>query len=504
MNVIMIRIFLAISLILLPSYLWSQILPAEGSKLNYRLVGFSFPEDNGSVYTLEIAGGKHVIADSFRKHIIMSLKSAKGRVMSEVPSFGADYTWRVKYSGNRKKDSTLFHFSTLMNDRVDTTKYRLRILQPTTDYQDMFATIDGGGVIYDFKGNAIAYLPEVNGLAGFVADWKFTDEGTMTFNFGKDAYETNLNGDILWRIPETNSVNTGILPEKYHHAFFKLSNGHYMTLGMEFKPSKRVSTNDTSYIVLSDEKNVPYGYKLGAYGTIIEFDKDGKVVWSWKDTKNLVGTDFDYFNTTVDTNWQYDPHSNSLFYDEAKDFVYLSYRNLSRIIKIDHKSGKIVEQYGENFKPGSSSKGYGFFCNPHGVRISTDGSMYFFNNNSCWNTDSLPTIVVLKEPVNKSDSLKKVWEYTCTVEGDYSKRFGAGGSVVQMEDRSMFVCMGNAFSKIFIVTPQKKVTWSALPERHVETDNIWVNVKQYKANIITRKDLEHLVWNAETAAAAKK
>jgi hypothetical protein len=57
--------------------------------------------------------------------------------------------------------------------------------------------------------------------------------------------------------------------------------------------------------------------------------------------------------------------------------------------------------------------------------------------------------------------------------------------------------MGNHYTKMFIVTRNKKVLWSALPERHIETDNIWFPVKQYKTNIINRKNFEKLIWMAE-------
>jgi hypothetical protein len=125
------------------------------------------------------------------------------------------------------------------------------------------------------------------------------------------------------------------------------------------------------------------------------------------------------------------------------------------------------------------------------------GEIYYFNNNSCRVTDSLPSVVILSEPQRAGDSLKKVWEYICTVEGDYPKKFGAGGSAIELPDHSMLVCMGNAYSKIFIVTRDKNVTWSALPEMHIETDNIWANVKQYRANVIYRDKLEKLIWKAE-------
>lgn len=478
----------------------AQILPIDSSKLNYRLVGFSVPLDKqANTYTFEISKGNQTHPDSFRKYTFLREQTTMSSKMIEVPQFGEDYSWRVVYAGVgiKKKESPIYHFSTLANGRVDTARYRLRIMKPSKAYKDMYISIDGGGVIYDLSGNAMAYIPEVNDLGGFVADLDFTADSTLTHNYIRSVYEFNLNGDIIWRSPEHTTVNTGVGPEIFHHAVTKLRSGHYMTLGMEHLPSKLIVRSDTSYIDFSRTQPMAEGYKKGIYGTIVEFDKNGKVVWSWKDIDHLTRKDLAYFAATADSNYNFDPHSNSFFFDEENGFVYLSYRNLSRIIKIDYRTSEIVAIYGENFKPGATSYGRGYFCNPHGVRRSANGEIYYFNNNSCRVTDSLPSVVILSEPQRAGDSLKKVWEYICTVEGDYPKKFGAGGSAIELPDHSMLVCMGNAYSKIFIVTRDKNVTWSALPEMHIETDNIWANVKQYRANVIYRDKLEKLIWKAE-------
>jgi len=58
--------------------------------------------------------------------------------------------------------------------------------------------------------------------------------------------------------------------------------------------------------------------------------------------------------------------------------------------------------------------------------------------------------------------------------------------------------MGSDYPKLLIVTQQKKILWSALPERYEPDRNAWsVTKKIYRANIISRKELERLIWNAE-------
>ena len=69
--------------------------------------------------------------------------------------------------------------------------------------------------------------------------------------------------------------------------------------------------------------------------------------------------------------------------------------------------------------------------------------------------------------------------------------------ILELPDGNLFVCMGSEFSKLFIVNRGKKVLWSALPERYIEPDTKWVPNHEYRANIISRKDLEQIIWNAE-------
>lgn len=465
--------------------------------LNYRLVGFSFPDlHHSSTYKIEIAKGTFTKEGAFSKNIIKSITSKSNKVIIDVPAFGELYTWRVVYKGNKK--SPFYHFGTKTNLRVDTSKIRLRIMQHTDQYKDMYVSVDGGGVLYDMEGNAVWYLPDTNGLGGYVVDLNFTAQHTITFLYVRGAYEVNLNGDILWKAPSHDTIH-GVPQEIiYHHEMTRLPNGHYMVMAMDVVMSKVITQGDSSYIVLSRAAAEPKDYQHGRYSTLIEYDENGNIVWSWKDADHLVGSDFDYFTSPVDPNLRFDPHANSFFFDEKTNVIYLGYRNLNRITKISYPSGKILATYGDVFKPGMHAVGEGLFCNQHGLRTSSEGYLYYFNNNSCRNTDSIPSLVILQEPSQGSQGLKKIWDYTCKVEPNSPKRFGAGGDVIEMPDGNLFACAGSEYSKIFIVTRQKKELWSAMPERYIETENRWVCNRQYRANFINRKDLEDLIWNAES------
>ena len=123
------RILLFLIVFIDPIY--AQILPHEGSNLNYRIIGFSFPmTEVGGTYKIEIAKGKFDIEPAFQAKIIKSVECKSGKIILEIPSFGGDYTWHTVYSKQYlvNKVSELHHFTVLSNVNVDTSNMHLKIL----------------------------------------------------------------------------------------------------------------------------------------------------------------------------------------------------------------------------------------------------------------------------------------------------------------------------------------------------------------------------------------
>jgi len=156
--------------------------------------------------------------------------------------------------------------------------------------------------------------------------------------------------------------------------------------------------------------------------------------------------------------------------------------------------------YGELYVPGNLEMKNDLFCGQHACRRSIDGYIYLYNNNSCNRLcGQMPTILMLQEPVKKGDALKKVWEYECTLDSlpadEQAKiKFETGGGVYELPDRAILCCMAGSYDKVFIVSRDKKVLWSALPEQWNPFEKKWKVVPGYRASFITRKDLEKLIW----------
>ena len=494
------RIALLFILFLFTVQVNGQYFPGEGSKLHYRIIGFTFPAfDKADGYVLEIAQGNLNNSDSFSKHVINKLPTEKNKIIAEVPLFGSDYTWRVAFTKKGKvlRQSDLNHFYTIKNDRVDSSKQRLRVMHPTKKHEDNYIIADGGGVIYDMNGQPVWFIPDTKEFGGNVADVKITNEHTMTFICG-DVFEIDYNGNKLWKSPKVGKITGDTAHgEMYHHEFYKMSNGHYMAMGMQIRLSKIETKNGIPSIVTIDTKisEGPEGYKIGKYGFLVEYDKDNNIVWTWKTLDYLMASDFPYF-APRDSMLMFDAHDNSFYFDEASKVIYVGFKNISRVVKIEYPSGKVLATYGENFKPGNYGIGSGLFCQQHGIRLLSNGDFCFYNNNSCNKTDSLPTVEIVKEPSGSAKDFKRVWEYTCVGEGKRNF-FVRGGNAVELDDKSLFVNMGGMYSKFFITDRDRNIDWEALPERYMFTEFRWSPIYEYRANIISRKILEQMIWKAK-------
>jgi len=494
---------------------YSQISPSEGNKINFRLIGFSFPAmKKVNNYTVEIASGNYNSEDSFKNNIASTLKSETNRITGEVPFWGSDYTWRVAYTGNDSKitKSALHHFSTIFPHSLDTGKFRFLITTKAKQFKDAFVFLDAGRALYDMEGNAVWYLPNVEGITNertSVRDLKMSPQGTITFLVGSrtnnTAYEMDYNGKILWQAPNNGKIS-GDTIEHYHHELTKLKNGNYMILASDFVPLQwRIfSPKDSGLFIASSDSTKPTirttNYEKSPFGTVIEYDSKGKIVWSWKSSDYFKGKDLQNHITLEMRKDTVDDHENAFFFDEKNSIIYLSFKNTSVLFKLKYPGGELINSYGNtswtDARPGSSP----VFCGQHGCKLSDDGKLYMYNNYEC-NIDSVPELLVLQEPDSKNGSLKKLWEYKyplSDIEKQKKKNLSSGGNIIELPGHAMFASMGTPYSGVFIVSEDKKLLWDGHYERYMKRENRWKEISTYRASIIeNRKDLEKLIWNGE-------
>ena len=489
--------------------LFAQVFPKENDTLNYRIIGFTFPEvPKVGNYAIEVAKGTYKSADSFKKNIIKTFHSKSGRVIAEVPSFGASYTWRVSGTQNGKLTSgkMFHHFATGTIPFIDTNHMRVRVSTKAQKYENAYFFMDGSRSLYNMSGDPVWYMPELAGAVrpnSMIRDLKLSPKGTITFLVDGDAFEISYSGDILWKGNSGRKQNSDSM-EGYHHELTRLSNGHYMVLGFEAMVRSRARQRDS---LMQRGRRDTVAMRANAmlkktrYGTIQEYDEANNLVWSWNAAKYFESQDMTIYNRINGTP-EFDIHENSFYFDEEHKVIYVGFRNVSQVLKISYPSGEVLQAYGKVTAETAGSQN--LFCGQHSCKRAADGTLYLFNNGCSLATP--PKVTVLKEPQTDKDTVSKVWEFECPVtlmknipQTLPNRRlvFSSGGSVNELPDGSYLVSTCSPYSKVFIVGQNKEILWSCEPEKWNGAKSEWVPLLQYRTSMIADpKDLADLIWNS--------
>jgi len=497
-------------LLLIPAWLKAQLIPKENSKINYRLICFSFPDSiKANSYTLQIAEDSCSDEISFQKHISVTVSAADNNIIARVAHFGKKYSWRtIAHYGLSESISPIHYFSTMASKYTDSSAFRMNILKHGEQYKDAYVFSDVMKGLFDMEGQLVWNLPDFAMNDNLqVRDLKMSPQGTITFILAEtpfsQIYEINYQGDILWKGPNDGKVS-GDSIEHYHHEFTRLSSGHYMVLGTELKDIKLPSygLGDLPGNKLNNSAADSIMYKNLLFGTVIEYDHRGKIIWDWKSSKHLLVTDIFYFKDPLTGRPVPDIHDNAFFFDETNSEIYISYKQISRVLKIKYPEGLISNTFGEIYQQDITARGTDLFCYQHGCKISQMGYLYLFNNNDCkW--PKPPTVVMFKENTLEKGALKKIWEYECPIENTFEKnqdnkimRAGLtlGGNVMELADQSIFISECSPYSQILIVNRKKKLLWKASTEKWNQVSNKWEQMPQYRASIIPDKvSMEKLI-----------
>jgi hypothetical protein len=442
----------------------AAILPAEGAVLHYRLVGFSFPADEmATSYRLEI------FDSSINSLPIVTKEANSNKIIAVVPEFGKKYAWRIKYLKKKKVIATgePHYFSVNANPFSGKTVSRVVVVDSASKYRDMLLFFDNTRSLYNMDGEPLWYLPVIPGItdtgAGIIRDIKLTSTGTITFLTTKNVYEMDYYGNITWSGPKEGNINGNEL-EQYHHDFTRLSNGNYMTIRNQLVIAKG---NELAADTAKDKGKVKT-----PCGTIIEYSPQKEVVWSWNSC--------DYVGAGDQTS-----HFNAIYFDEKRKAVYSSYRNLSKVLKAEYPSGRVLAQYGN-----------GMFYYQHNCNMNSDGDFILFNNNfnsflpQAERSNTIPVVTVFKEPQHPGDSLQKIWAFKTDIDTLVKPMSSGGGSVRELDKGDYLVCTGLP-GRNFIVSKDKKVLWNVLVEQF---EGNWKPFQGYRISPVQTQDLDKLLF----------
>ncbi|NWJ44093.1 aryl-sulfate sulfotransferase [Marine Group I thaumarchaeote] len=269
------------------------------------------------------------------------------------------------------------------------------------------------------------------------------------------GYEIDLNGNRIFETPDGYSL---------HHDFIKTSRNTYFLIS---------ATIENQYC--PEECNEMLPDEIPWQGdTFREFDQDGNEIWSWNTFDYFDSTEYNpYYVQTYNGNYEMDwTHSNSVFFDENTESVFVSVRNLSWITKIDYASKDIIWNMGNTdymneiyFEEDLN------FSQQHSVQVLDNGNLLFFDNHR-YLTPELSRCMEIS--YDESDySVEIVWEHQLP-ENMFS---GSRGECDRLENGNTLITAGRS-GHILEVTPDHEIAWQ------LEFDNGEVYTSSYRSERI--------------------
>ncbi len=442
-----------IALFILTGYLHAEMLPENGVELNYTQVFFRWdqiPDAESYQFILQNIGTGEEL------ELNVPQNSA---LLTDFIDWNSTYTWFIcalYADGETPFCSEIYSFDIIQlpdyfPDEINILTYDESLSQDGVTVMDFESLNFSGGL--DRDGNPI-WIVERDGMAQDFRFTQFLENGNVVgFGPGK-GYEIDLDGNIIFETPpDLNSV---------HHHITKTTNNTYFLIS---------ATVEDQYC--PEECNDMLSNEIPWQGDIYrEFDQDGNEIWSWNT--------FDYFDLTTEYNPYYVEiytgdlemdwtHSNSVFFDENSESVFVSVRNLSRITKIDYASKELIWNMGEaDFMNEIYFDDDLNFSQQHSVQVLDSGNLLFFDNHRYLTPELNRCIEVSYD--ESSYSAEIVWEYELPVE----LFTGSRGECDRLTNGNTLITVGRE-GHALEVTPENVVVW------HLEVDNMGYDVNMYRS-----------------------
>jgi hypothetical protein len=471
------------SCLVFPIWINANVLPKDGAKLHSVFVYFEDSLCNGATrYELQIfKDSSSASAGKFERII----KSKVPAAFSDDLLFGKTYYWRFRVVMPKEKILFLpihhFYIVSPVYQSFDTIRLDV-ITNQTALNSGGYLAIDYTRSIYNRQGKMVWTIPMIDSLVEektHIRDIKLTNDHNFTFLTIPIPMEIDAEGNVIWKAPHPFTIDNDTII--YHHEFEKTKRGTYMVLG-DRKVWRRVvgayAPEDlkTEFDVKVVNNEV---YKKVLIAIMLEFDRSGKLIWSW-DANTYIKDDDLMYKKTKRGFPNLASHANAFSESNDGKKVYIGFRDLSRIVRIDKKTGLVETSYGERYPSGEAIYGNGLFLNQHDAHLTKHNSMLVFNNNGALATKGVSSIVELREPYNGKDSLC-IWRFDLNFDTLSSGKSMNGGSVVELPNGNRLLCAGS-LNRIFEVTKDKKIVWDAFLYARGKKDSEWQVMPQYRCS----------------------
>ena len=369
----------------------NEFTPIQNANLNYIHSRLTWPQiPQASHYEL-------IINDSIS--FIQFDVNKNSHILTDFLNWGGQYSWSVcGYDQNNLViecfNNNFFSISELPDYYPD----NVNLVYLDDGYHQGLNLLDfdglGFSVILDKFGNPIWFVDKNNFNPPKILTTQLLKSGNFIGFGAGNGYEINIDGEILFQTPNEFGV---------HHDFKKHENSYFLLDGLiESHPCPEPCPNN-----LPEDINW-----LG--DRFIQISNYGELIWEWNSFDYIDLNDFNpLYLERLSINYSEDDtmdwtHSNSIFYNNGK--VYISVRNLSRILKIDYESKNLDWHIGEeDFMNQIYFNNSIEFSQQHSVKELSNGNILFFDNHTFLDPEISRCTEFTYDEV--TDSLHLVWEY---------------------------------------------------------------------------------------------
>ena len=370
----------------------SDFIPEEDSILNYTQVFFKWPQmEDVDYYVLEIV-------DSLNESYLVQSQN-NSIIVQDFIDWNNEYIWNV--CGINSLEETSFCYQAIMLSINSLPDYypngnQLQLLNDGVYDGITLLDFDGLGfsVALDQASNPIWFADKNNFNPSKILVTQILDSGNFIGFGGGNGYEFDINSEILFETPSEYGV---------HHHFIK-SDSTYFFLDtiIEQHPCPNNCPD-----------NLPNSINWQG-DHFFEIDSDGELIWEWNTFDYIDLVDYNpFYLDRLSLNYQDGDemdwtHSNSIFYDNGN--IFISVRNLSRILKIDYNTKDLIWHLGdEDFMNQIYFNNNIEFSQQHSVQVLDNGNILFFDNHTFLEPEISRCIEFNYDEI--VDSINVVWEY---------------------------------------------------------------------------------------------
>ena len=182
-------------------------------------------------------------------------------------------------------------------------------------------------------------------------------------------------------------------------------------------------------------------------------------------------------------------HANAFSENAEGTKVYIGFRDLSRIVKVDKQTKQVDLSYGERFPSGEGVYACHAFRKQHDASVTHHNSILVLNNDEKQVKRS--SVVELKDNVSKNDSAV-IWKFNLDFDGTINGKSVSGGNVMELPNSNILVC-GGVLNRVFEVSRSKEVVWDAFVQSKEKTDTVWSPSAQYRASWVSEIIQYHFI-----------